>query len=79
MTVTETINQHLATLPPERQAEVLDFVLFLRRRQSRPANKAKAQPERSLRSHPAFGSWRGRNIDALAYEQALRSEWHDVA
>jgi hypothetical protein len=26
-------------------------------------------------SHPAFGSWRGRKIDVLAYEQAQRSEW----
>jgi hypothetical protein len=32
---------------------------------------------RSLRSHPAFGSWRDRGVDALAYEQALRAEWDD--
>ena len=37
MTVIETINRHLVTLPPERQAEALDFVLFLKQRQSRPA------------------------------------------
>ena len=56
MNVIETIDRHLVTLPPERQAEALDFVLFLKQRQSRPANRAKAQPVRSLRSHPAFGS-----------------------
>jgi hypothetical protein len=77
MTIIETINRHLVTLPPERQAEALDFVLFLKQRQSRPANRAKAQPVRSLRSHPAFGSRRGRGFDALAYEQALRAEWDD--
>jgi hypothetical protein len=32
---------------------------------------------RALRQHPAFGAWRGRNIDALQYEQALRAEWDD--
>jgi hypothetical protein len=79
MTVIETINRHLVTLPPERQAEALDFVLFLKQRQSRRASRTEAQPVRSLRSHPAFGSWRGRNVDALAYEQVLRSEWHDGA
>ena len=49
MNVIETIDRHLVTLPPERQAEALDFVLFLKQRQSRPANRAKAQPVRSLR------------------------------
>jgi hypothetical protein len=75
MNVIETIDRHLVILPPERQAEALDFVLFLKQRQSRPANRAKAQPVRSLHSHPAFGSWRTRGVDALAYEQALRAEW----
>jgi hypothetical protein len=77
VTVIETINRHLVTLPPERQAEALDFVLFLKQRQNRSANRAKAQQVRSLRSHPAFGSWRDRGVDALAYEQALRAEWDD--
>jgi len=77
MTVIETINRHLVTLPPERQAEALDFILFLKQRQSRTASRTKAQPVRSLRSHPAFGSWRDRGVDALAYEQALRAEWDD--
>ena len=79
MTVIETINRHLVTLPPERQAEALDFVLFLKQRQSCTARERKAKSGNSLRSHPAFGSWRGRDVDALVYEQALRSEWHDGA
>jgi hypothetical protein len=77
MTVIETINRHLVTLPPERQREALDFVLFLKQRQSGRAKSSKAESVRSLRSHPAFGSWRDRGIDALVYEQALRSEWDD--
>jgi len=77
MTLIETINRYLVTLPPERQAEALDFVLFLKQRQSRAASGAKAQPVRSLHSHPAFGSWRNRGVNALAYEQALRAEWDD--
>jgi|WetSurMetagenome_2_1015567.scaffolds.fasta_scaffold1113669_1 hypothetical protein len=79
MTVIETINRHLVTLSLERQAEALDFVLFLKERQSRAARATGAESPRSLCTHPAFGSWRGRNVDALAYEQALRSEWHDGA
>jgi hypothetical protein len=71
MTLLEQIQQQLRTLPPEKQSEVLDFVTFLQSRLaiSRPADR------RSLRKHPAFGSWRRRKIDALAYEQALRAEW----
>ena len=71
MTVLEQIQQQLQHLPPEKQNEVLDFAAFLRQRLAlRPPARA-----RSLRQHPAFGSWRGRNVDALAYQQALRAEW----
>ena len=77
MTLIETINRYLVTLQPERQAETLDFVLFLRQRQGRAASGAKTQLVRSLRSHPAFGSWRDRGVNALAYEQTLRAEWDD--
>jgi len=50
---------------------VLDFIAFLHQRTTgqQPAKK------RSLKEHPAFGSWRGRKIDALQYQQALRAEW----
>ena len=78
MTVIETINRHLVTLPPERQAEALDFILFLKQRQSRPANRAKAQPVAFTAQSPSVwhpGAIRG--VDALAYEQAFRAEWDD--
>ena len=77
MTVIETIRRHLTTLPPEQQAETLDFVLFLKQRQGHKASRIETGSARALRSHPALGSWRSRGIDALAYEQALRSEWDD--
>jgi hypothetical protein len=73
------VEKGFVTLPPERQAEALDFVLFLKQRQSCTARERKAKSGNSLRSHRAFGSWRGRDVDALVYEQALRSEWHDGA
>jgi len=72
MTLLEQIQSQLRQLPPEKQSEVLDFVTFLQQRlevSSRPAK------ERSLRQHPAFGSWRGRKIDALEYQHNLRAEW----
>ncbi len=70
MTVLEQLEQQLKQLPPEKQIEVLDFAAFLRQQ------LGAAQPKpRSLREHPAFGSWRGRGIDALKYEQDLRAEW----
>ena len=71
MTLLEQIEQQLKQLPPEKQTEVLDFITFLRERvaSGRPAQGG------SLRQHPTFGSWRARNIDALAYQQKLRAEW----
>jgi mRNA-degrading endonuclease RelE of RelBE toxin-antitoxin system len=71
MTLLEQIQRQLRTLPPKKQSEVLDFITFLQKRltTSQPASR------RSLRKHPAFGSWRERKIDALTYEQTLRAEW----
>jgi Protein of unknown function (DUF2281) len=71
MTLLEQLEQQFKQLPPEKQNEVLDFVAFLRQRLT---FKPFTQP-RSLRQHPAFGSWRGRNIDALEYQRNLRAEW----
>ena len=71
MTLLEQIENQLRQLPPEKQSEVLDFVAFLRQR----LVSAQTAPRRSLREHPAFGSWRGRDIDALDYQHRLRSEW----
>lgn len=71
MTLVEQIQKQLKTLPPEKQGEVLDFIAFLQQRiaLSQPARR------RSLKKHPAFGSWKNRKIDALEYQRTLRSEW----
>jgi len=74
MTLLEQLEQQFKQLPTEKQNEVLDFVAFLRQRLISIRPKA-----RSLRQHPAFGSWRGRNIDALQYQQNLRAEWDSRA
>jgi hypothetical protein len=71
MTLLEQIVDQVNQLPPEKQHEVLDFVTFLRQQLDEP-QPAKRRP---LRQHPAFGSWRDRKIDALKYQQGLRSEW----
>ncbi len=71
MTLTEQIQEYVRQLPLEKQGEVLDFVMFL---QQRAVNQPSAE-HRSLAKHPAYGSWRGRKIDALKYQQDLRSEW----
>jgi hypothetical protein len=72
MTLLEQIHDQLRRLPPEKQSEVLDFVSFLQQRLTVTPPSAK---QRSLRQHSAFGSWRGRNVDALNYQHTLRSEW----
>ncbi len=68
----EQIQEQLRGLPPDKQREVLDFVSFLRQQES--AAQGPLKPH-SLRQHPAFGSWQGRNVDGLDYQHALRSEW----
>ena len=70
MTLLEKIQKELILLPLEKQGEALDFILFLQQR-----SIAKPQKKQPLRNHPAFGSWRGRNIDALKYQSDIRSEW----
>ncbi|NBD35794.1 MAG: DUF2281 domain-containing protein [Chloroflexi bacterium] len=72
MVIVEQIQQRLLELPAVEQREVLDFVIFLQQRRS---SESAMHETRSLSQHPAFGAWRAREIDALAYEQALRAEW----
>jgi hypothetical protein len=72
MTLLEQIKEQVSALPPEKQAEVLDFIAFL---QQRAADSTPITKRRSLRDHAAFGSWKKRNIDALKYQQDLRAEW----
>ena len=71
MTLLEQIEKQLSVLPPEKQGEVLDFIVFLGQRvsASQPARR------RSLTEHAAFGSWKNRKIDAIQYQQNLRAEW----
>ncbi len=70
----EQIQEQLRGLPLDKQREVLDFVAFLHQQQA--AGQEPLEP-RSLRQHPAFGSWRERNVDGLDYQRALRSEWDE--
>jgi len=72
MTLVEQIQNELRQLPPEKQSEVLDFVSFLRQQLVAAPQHTRQGP---LRQHPAFGSWRGRQIDALQYQRHLRAEW----
>lgn len=71
MTVLEQIQQQVQQLPPEKQNEVLNFTTFLRQQ----LIHMRCPRSRSLRQHPAFGSWRERQIDALHYQGTLRAEW----
>jgi hypothetical protein len=71
MTLAEQIEKQLKTLPPEKQGEVLDFISFLQQRVA-PSPLVKS---RSLKKHPAFGSWKNRKIDSVKYQQDLRAEW----
>ena len=71
MTLAEQIQKQLTTLPAEKQSEVLDFISFL---QQRVIPSQPARP-RSLKKHPAFGSWKNRKIDAVQYQQDARAEW----
>ena len=79
MSLAENIQEHLSALDQQRQAEVMDFILFLEQRQGSSKNSKKQRKSKklSLSSHPAFGSWKGRGIDSLVYEQNLRSEWEN--
>ncbi len=73
MTLINEIQKQAQQLPHKKQNEVLDFINFLQWRDQRdqPAKK------RALKEHPAFGSWRGRGINALKYQQDLRAKWDD--
>ncbi len=70
----EQIQAQLRGLPPDKQREVLDFVTFLQQQQGTARVRLK---QGSLRQHPAFGSWRGRDVDGLDYQRALRAEWDE--
>ncbi len=71
MTLSEQIEKQLNTLPPEKQREVLDFIAFLQQH----ITVTQVTKPRSLKKHTAFGSWKSRKIDAIKYQQNLRSKW----
>ena len=75
----ETMNivRELASLPPEAQKQVLDFVAFLKARYSStpPTKKAKRT---KLADEPFIGMWRTRKDlqDSTAWVRSLRQrEW----
>ena len=74
MTLLEQIQRQVSKLPPERQSEVLDFVTFLRGRLEKPAKPARL----ALSKHPAFGIWKGREVDSIVYQQNLGCEWDQL-
>ena len=71
MSLLEEIEKQLNDLPREKQDEVLDFIAFLRQR----TMTSQKEKQRSLKKHPAFGTWQNRHIDAITYQQDLRAEW----
>lgn len=70
MTLLEQLQKEIQHLPLEKQGEALEFIRSLQKK-SRPKPTGKI----SLRKHPAYGLWRGRNINALDYQQKVRTEW----
>jgi len=71
MTRLEETQDRLRQLSLEKQSEVFDFVSSL---QQQLTVSQQHLEQGSLREHPAFGSWRGRRVDALSYQRTLRSE-----
>lgn len=69
----EKIIELITRLPPDKQAEVADFVEFLSKKQSPPPT-----PASPLTEEPLFGLWKDREDmrDSAAYVKRLREqEW----
>lgn len=64
---------------PQEQIDALDRLRGNERSRAAVIREAVAlyleQRTSNLADLPAFGIWRDRQIDSLAYEEALRSEW----
>jgi hypothetical protein len=77
MAVIEQIEKQLLTLPPEKQNEVLDFIIFLQQRvQSVPASE---EEERGKRIKAAFQTLADLNTfadiaDPVAWQQQIRQD-----
>ncbi len=74
------IAQEIATLPPEAQQQVVDFVAFLKTRY--PVASPGNRPKRSkLSNEPFIGMWRERQdmSDSGAWVRELRQrEWESA-
>ena len=78
----ETVNivREIASLPPEAQKQVIDFVAFLKARYpTRPARKARRT---RLADEPFIGMWRNREDmeESTGWVRSLRQrEWEHSA
>ena len=65
-------------LPEEQLQELADICRrdgISRAEAIRQAVALHVQRQRRARPSPAFGLWRARQVDGLAYERRLRREW----
>ncbi|GAB4362744.1 MAG: hypothetical protein Kow0060_19220 [Methylohalobius crimeensis] len=70
----EKVTALIQSLPPDKQAEVADFVEFL----SKKFKQKKIAPRGSLQEEPLFGLWKDRKemSDSRTYVRRLRQgEW----
>lgn len=75
-----SIVQEIASLPPEAQRQVVDFVAFLKARY--PSPTAIVHTPIPLREEPFIGMWHGREEmkDSTAWVRTLRQrEWERQA
>lgn len=77
MALMEQIEKQLTTLPPEKQNEVLDFIMFLQQRLQSPS--ASTEAERSKRIKTAFQTLAELNAfadiaDPAAWQQQIRQD-----
>jgi hypothetical protein len=70
MTLTQTIQQHVANFPPDKQAEVLDFVLFLEQR-LRPSKRRQTEEKELARINQHAQELNDEALDVLEYQVEL--------
>lgn len=78
---TTSIAREIASLPPEAQKQVMDFMAFLKTRYS-PAAPTKKARRTKLTDEPFIGMWRTRQDmqDSTAWVRSLRQrEWEHGA
>jgi len=73
-TIVDLPPEQIAALNAYTKAEGISRAEAVRRAVAAfvPATQKK---KRSLRDHPAFGSWSGPKTDSVQYVRKLRSEW----